>query len=239
MKFLVLQHIEIEHPGIFRDFMREDGIAWDAVELDEGEAIPPLGGYDAVISMGGPMDVFEEDEYPWLADEKAAIREAVRERQMPFLGVCLGHQMLADALGGRVESMAEAEVGILAVELTEAGRADPLLAGLDRTVTCLQWHGCAVTELPEGGVTLASSDVCAIQSFRVGRRAWGIQYHVEQTPTTVDEWGAVPAYAASLEKTLGPGSLGPFAEAAARNMPGFNRDARTLYDNFIELLRGA
>ena len=103
--------------------------------------------------------------------------------------------------------MAEAEVGILEVELTEAGRADPLLAGLDRTVTCLQWHGCAVTGLPEGGVTLASSDVCAIQSFRVGRNAWGIQYHVEQTPTTVDEWGAVPAYAASLEKTLGPGSL--------------------------------
>ena len=123
---------------------------------------------------------------------------------MPFLGVCLGHQMLADALGGRVERMAEAEVGILEVELTEDGRADPLLAGLDRKVTCLQWHGCAVTELPEGGVTLASSDVCAIQSFRVGRHAWGIQYHVEQTPTTVDEWGAVPAYAASLEKTLGP-----------------------------------
>ena len=237
MKFLVLQHIDIEHPGVFRDFMREDGIEWDAIELDEGEAIPPLGGYDAVISMGGPMDVFDEDEFPWLADEKAAIREAVRDREMPFLGVCLGHQMLADALGGRVERMAEAEVGVLTVDLTEAGRADPLLAGLDSPVTCLQWHGCAVTGLPEGGVALASSPVCAIQSFRVGRRAWGIQYHVEQTPTTVDEWGAVPAYADSLEKTLGPGSLAPFAAETARNMPGFNRDARILYDNFVGVVR--
>ena len=92
MKFLVFQHIDIEHPGIFRDFMRADGIAWDTVELDEGDPIPQLEGYDALISMGGPMDVFEEDAHPWIADEKVAIREAVAERDMPFLGVCLGHQ---------------------------------------------------------------------------------------------------------------------------------------------------
>ena len=151
MKFLVLQHIDIEHPGVFRDFMREDGIAWDAVELDEGERIPPLDGYDAVISMGGPMDVFEEEAHPWLADEKDVIREVVTGRDMPFLGVCLGHQLLADALGGRVETMPEPEVGIMTVDLTEHGRADPLLAGLDPTLTCLQWHGCAVTAMPEGG----------------------------------------------------------------------------------------
>ena len=156
MKFLVLQHIDIEHPGIFRDFMRADGIAWDTVELDEGDPIPPLDGYDALISMGGPMDVFEEDAHPWIADEKVAIREAVAERDMPFLGVCLGHQLLAEALGGRVETMAEPEVGIMTVDLTEDGRTDPLLAGLDPTVTCLQWHGCAVTALPEGAVSLAS-----------------------------------------------------------------------------------
>ena len=166
MKFLVLQHIDIEHPGIFRDFMRADGIAWDTVELDEGEAIPPLDGYDALISMGGPMDVFEEEAHPWLADEKVAIREAVAERDMPFLGVCLGHQLLADALGGRVETMPEPEVGIMTVDLTAAGRADPLLAGLDPAVTCLQWHGCAVTRLPGDAVSLASSPLCAVQAFR-------------------------------------------------------------------------
>ena len=238
MRVLVLQHIAIEHPGVFRDFMRADGIAWDAVELDEGEAIPPLDGYDAVISMGGPMDVFEEDAHPWLADEKAAIREAVAARGMPFLGVCLGHQLLADALGGRVETIVEPEVGIMEVSLTEAGRADPLLAGLDATLTCLQWHGCAVTALPDGAVNLASSERCAIQAFRVGRHAYGLQYHVELTPTTVAEWAAVPAYEESLERTLGPGSLGPFEAEAARRIPSFNRDARILYDNFIALVRG-
>ena len=238
MKFLVLQHIDIEHPGIFRDFMRADGIAWDTVELDEGEAIPPLDGYDALISMGGPMDVFEEDAHPWLADEKVAIREAVAERDMPFLGVCLGHQLLAEALGGRVETMAEPEVGIMTVDLTEDGRADPLLAGLDPTVTCLQWHGCAVTALPEGAVSLASSPLCAVQALRVGRHAYGLQYHVELTPTTVADWGAVPAYQDSLERALGPDGLAPFEAEAARNMPSFNRDARILYDNFIGVVRG-
>ena len=237
MKFLVLQHIEIEHPGIFRDFMRADGVAWDAVELDEGEAIPPLDGYDGLISMGGPMDVFEEDAHPWLADEKAVIRDAVAGR-VPFLGVCLGHQLLADALGGRVEAMAEPEVGIMEVSLTGAGRADPLLAGLDTTVTCLQWHGCAVTALPDGAVSLASSPLCAIQALRVGRHAYGLQYHVELTPATVPEWGAVPAYQASLERALGPDGLAPFEAEAERHMPSFNRDARILYDNFMALVRG-
>ena len=237
MKFLVLQHIDIEHPGIFRDFMREDGVAWDTVELDEGERIPPLDGYDAVISMGGPMDVFEEDVHPWLADEKAAIREAVAVRDMPFVGVCLGHQLLADALGGRVETMPEPEVGIMTVDLTEEGRADPLLAQLDTTVTCLQWHGCAVTVLPEGGVSLAASDLCAVQAFRVGRHAYGLQYHVELTPATVGDWGAVPAYQASLERALGSDGLGPFEAEAMRHMPSFNRDARVLYDNFMGLVR--
>lgn len=238
MRFLVLQHVAVEHPGIFRDFMRADGIAWDAVELDEGEVLPPLDGYDALIVMGGPMDVFEEEAHPWLAAEKALVREAVARRDMPFLGICLGHQLLADALGGRVETMDEPEVGVMEVALTAGARADPLLAGLGRTVACLQWHGCAVTALPDGAEILARSPRCAVQAFRAGRRAYGLQYHVELTPATVAEWGALPAYRASLERVSGPGALEALAAAAARRMPAFNRDARLLYDNFLALVRG-
>jgi GMP synthase-like glutamine amidotransferase len=237
MNFLVFQHIDIEHPGIFLDFMNEAGIAWDAVELDEGEPIPALDGYDALMVMGGPMDVFDEDEHPWLVPEKAAIREAVRERDMPYFGFCLGHQLLADALGGRCERMAEAEVGILGVELTEAGREDPLMQGLPVRFKALQWHGVAVTRMPEGGVALAASPLCAIQAQRVGELAYGIQYHVEMTSRTVQEWGCVPAYETSLEQTLGPGALERFDAECQANMADFNRASRQLFDNFTGLIR--
>ena len=233
MRFLVFQHIAIEHPGIFRDLMTQKGIAWDAVELDEGEPIPGLDGYDALIVMGGPMDVFDEAELPWLVGEKAAIREAVRDRGMPYLGFCLGHQLLADALGGRCERMARAEVGILDVEVTPAGRADALFEGLPDRFPALQWHGVAVTAMPEGGVALARSPLCEVQAQRVGARAWSVQYHVEMTRDTVPEWGRVPAYAASLEATLGSGALADMERACAAGMPGFNAASRRLFDNFM------
>ena len=101
-RILVFQHLRIEHPGIFRDFFKEDNVESTIIELDEGEQIPDLKDYDALWVMGGPMDVWEEAEYPWLIDEKAAIRKAVNELKMPYVGICLGHQLLADALGAEV-----------------------------------------------------------------------------------------------------------------------------------------
>ena len=99
MLILVFQHIECEHPGMLRTCLSEHDVAWDAVELDQGEAIPDLNAYDALWVMGGPMDVWDIDKYPWLVEEKDAIRFWVKELKRPFLGLCLGHQLLADALG--------------------------------------------------------------------------------------------------------------------------------------------
>jgi len=120
MRFLVFQHVDIEHPGIFRTFWREAGIAWDAVELDDGQPISELTPYDALVVMGGPMDVSQEDEHPWLGPEKAPIRRFVGELQRPYLGICLAHQLLASALGGDVGLGRTPEVGGRA----RLGRAD-------------------------------------------------------------------------------------------------------------------
>jgi GMP synthase-like glutamine amidotransferase len=237
MRFLVFQHIAIEHPGIFRDFFAADGIAWDPVELDEGEAIPDLAGYDALWVMGGPMDVWEETEHPWLKAEKQAIRDWVKDKGKPYFGLCLGHQLLGAALGGRVDKMPKPEVGILDINLTEAGRADPLFAGLAPSFQALQWHGAAVLESPAEAVILADSPLCANQAMRIGDVAYGLQYHTELTTQTVGEWGAVPAYACALDETLGKGALPKLDEEAARKMPDFARDSRRLYDNFMAILR--
>ncbi|MDA9944687.1 type 1 glutamine amidotransferase, partial [Paracoccaceae bacterium] len=112
MHLLVLQHARAEHPGIFRQFLQEDGHSWDAVHLDEGEALPALEGYDGLWVMGGPMDVWQEEAYPWLIAEKAFIQEAVEEKGLPFLGLCLGHQLLAEALGGSVGKSEIPEIGV-------------------------------------------------------------------------------------------------------------------------------
>ena len=233
MRFLVFQHIAIEHPGVLREFMAADGIAWDVVELDEGAAIPSLDGYDGLIVMGGPMDVWQEDEYPWLVDEKAAIHEAVAVRGVPCLGICLGHQLLADAMGGTVGPMAEPEVGVLDVTLLPAGARDPFLEGIPPHFRCLQWHSAEVKALPRTGTALAFSPVSAVQAMRVGPRAFGIQYHVEITRETVPQWSQVPAYREALEATLGPGALAGLGAAVAENLDAFSRDARRLYDNFL------
>jgi GMP synthase-like glutamine amidotransferase len=145
-------------------------------------------------------------------------------------------QLLADALGGTCGPQRPSEIGILEVELTPDGVADPIFAGMPRRQRCLQWHSVRVAEPPEGAVVLASSPTCRVQAMRVGKSAWSMQYHVEIEPETVDNWAAVPAYREALERTMGPQFLGALKAEANANMADCTDNARQLYRNFRKTL---
>jgi GMP synthase-like glutamine amidotransferase len=238
MRFVVFQHGACEHPGIFRRFFKEDGIDCDIVELDQGQPIPALDPYDAMLVMGGWMEPWDDRNHPWLAAERRAIAQWVSDLGRPFLGICLGHLLLADALGGKSTPLKPVEIGICEIELTEEDRRDPIYAATQARQKCLQWHSAEVSVLPPTAVSLAQSEACACQALRVGARAYAMQYHIEIDDETIPTWGKLPDYAQALAKEMGPDGFRQVSEAAAPLMPEFNADSRQVYRNFMRIARG-
>ena len=239
MKFIVLQHIACETPGYIKDLMIADGIELTTVQLDEQEKIPNnLSIYDAMFCMGGPMDTWMEKDYPWLINEKKKIYEFVVELEKPFLGFCLGCQLLGEVLGGKVVRSNQPEIGILDVDLSENINSDKLFYEFPKNIKALQWHSYEISSLEDNNhiTILGSSSSTKYQIFRYKNNAYGIQFHIEIKENTVSDWGSVPEYKSALEDSLGKGALETFDNLAKKNMKQMNNLAETLYKNFINII---
>jgi len=235
MKVIVLQHIKIEDPGYIKDLMISDGAQLTTIELDEGEKIPnDLSSFDAMFCMGGPMDTWMEKDYPWLIDEKKKIKEFVVDLKKPYLGFCLGCQLLGEVIGGKVAKTNNPEIGMLNINFSENKKNDRLFSKFPDKITSLQWHSYEVQGLEnnENVTLLASSPETKYQIFKYQSHAYGIQFHIEVKDTTVSEWGCVPEYKSALEKQLGEGALEKFDKEAQANMQNMNNYSKILYSKF-------
>ena len=240
MEVIVLQHISIEDPGFIKDLMIKEGVKLTTIELDQGEKIPnDLTKFDAMFCMGGPMDTWMEKDYPWLIEEKKKIKEFVIELKKPYLGFCLGCQLLGEIVGGKVVKSNSPEIGMLNINFLENKKNDLLFNEFPDKITSLQWHSYEVKNLENNKDVqlLASSSETKYQIFKYQKHAYGIQFHIEVKDSTVGEWGCVPEYKSALEKELGENALQKFDKDAKAHMSNLNKYSEILYKNFKKLVQ--
>ncbi|HTY21587.1 MAG TPA: type 1 glutamine amidotransferase [Desulfomonilaceae bacterium] len=223
MNVLIIVHVESEGPGTLGVFLVSAGATLRMARLYAGDSVPEsIDGLDAVVSMGGPMNVYEEEKYPFLKHETTLLRKAI-DAGRPVLGVCLGAQMIAKACGARVVKSPKKEVGWGQIFVTNAGKEDVLFNGLPPTLEVLQWHE-DMFEIPEAGSLIATGNDCPNQAFRY-RNAFGLQFHVEVTRDILADW-----FKDSPD-------LGIILRRHKELKPDLDRYAERMYRNFLSLIR--
>lgn len=228
---VVLQHAECEGPGILLDALAARKLPVRMVRGDLGQPIPKdLSATSALIVMGGPMGVYEHTRYPFLRDEIRLIESAVKEN-LPVMGICLGSQLIATALGATVRQGSRKEIGWYPVQLEPAASADPLFAGVPARFEGFHWHG-DVFDLPAGATALAHSDLTACQAFRYAS-AHGILFHMEGTEASIA--GMVQAFPEELAEA--GGSAESIAASTSRHLARLQSIGGTVFGRWVDTIQ--
>lgn len=233
-RLLVFQHVAHEILGTLDPLLRDAGFRIKYVNFERHpDAAPSLDGYDGLIVLGGPMNVDEVEDYPNLETEVDLIRKAIAN-EMPVLGVCLGSQLLAKALGAKVSKNPEKEIGWYDVSPTNEGEADPLLSNFTQTEKIFQWHGDTF-DLPKGAELLASSPLCKHQAFKYGDRVYGFQFHLEVDKPMIERWLRVPANKREIEELNGKIDSEQIKAETPEYISRLNDLSNSVFGSFLEL----
>jgi GMP synthase-like glutamine amidotransferase len=222
---LFLKHVPFEGPALLGDLARENNLSCVEFLVGGPEPWPEAKDFKALAVLGGPQSVYEEDKFPYLKDEDRFVRDWLQTRK-PYLGICLGSQILAKALGAKVYPNEQKEIGWHPVQLTKDASKDTLFAGQDADLMAFHWHGDTF-DLPAGAVHLASSALTPNQGFRHGSNAWGLQFHLEVQPSDIREWTKAYDHEVRLYK---PGE--PEADIA-KFYPHYERIGQKVFRSFL------
>lgn len=236
MNILAIQHAATENLGLWDEFFAEIGARVHYVRAGDGENVPhSIIEYSkeisAVISLGGPMNVDEESLYSWLRDENLLIQNCLKD-EIPFLGFCLGAQLLAKAAGARVVKSPQIEIGWMNVELNESGRDSAIFRGLPPQFETLQWHG-DMFEIPQNATNLAFAATCPNQALQVGKYAFGLQFHLEVSPDELEVWTQHDDWTPTLQ---GAQSHDEMRRRARENATEMRALSQRVFANFCALI---
>ncbi len=232
-KVIVLQHHPAENLGTIAEALAGSALAWQYVRVHEGHLIPrEIGSAGGLIVMGGPQTVYQEERYPFLRDEIRLIEAALKENK-PILGVCLGSQLLAAALGAKVYRGAEREIGWFRVRLSDAAKDDRLLRSLAQDFMAAHWHS-DVFDLPAGATALASSEKTAVQGFKYGDNAYGMLFHAEMTGEILN--ALVAEFGEDLKRVGIDGDA--ILNAAPEHLPPLGHIGETIFTRWATPIQG-
>ncbi|ODS32500.1 MAG: glutamine amidotransferase [Candidatus Scalindua rubra] len=234
MKVIIVKHIDIEGPGTIADFLDDNDVPCEVIDIFNGESLPnSLSGTSAVIILGGPMNVYEEDKYSFLKQEDEFLKEVIEE-DLPTLGFCLGAQLIAKAKGTIIKKAPEKEIGWFKVSLNENGSNDPIFQGFPGEFDVFQWHGDTF-DIPDGAVKLAESKLCTNQAFRIGNNVYGLQFHIEVTDEMIYQW--MDSYRSEIDSLKGLVNPDQIISDTKIKSENYKAQARQFCLNFFKFLR--
>jgi GMP synthase (glutamine-hydrolysing) len=231
-KVLILQHAMDCPKALIGMLLDTHHITYDVIDCTE-EPLPDPSTYIAIIALGGTQHSYEEQEYPYLAQEKIWLRQVIKQ-DIPYLGICLGGQILADTLGGQTRLHTMTEIGFFDVSLTDLGQQDPLFSGLPGYQKVFHWHEDTF-ELPADAILLATHANTKNQAFRYGRRAYGLQYHIELDEDTLNFWLYEPSLKESIIEVMGLEAYQAIDQERPLSFPLYQQHTVLLFENFLRI----